>query len=403
MPRRHKISARTGWRETVEAQGFPYHTVELEDGTLDRYWNEQAAYQFSEDEVEALALAGTELHRMSMEALAHAFDSRPDVLARSGYSEAFIELARRSWEDDAPGLYGRLDLALRRYSRGGVFAPVMLEYNAETPTGLLECAVIQWQWLQDKFPNADQFNFIHEQLIETWPAIAPVGSSLHLVCADDSVEDEGNLRYMADVASQAGLNVTAMGISALSLGETDEGSNIMCAPDGEPVERLFKLYPWEWMASEDGFDGLVTAGIQVVEPAWRALLGSKALLPLLAEMFPDSPYLLKAWFSEEEARASGLAFVKKPILGREGKGVSLFDTLGNVSRDGGGDDLERPEAGFMWQEKAEMIETEGESGRLYAVMGVWVIGEEACGMGIREDRDAVTGNMSSFVPHFFEK
>ena len=35
----------------------------------------------------------------------------------------------------------------------------------------------------------------------------------------------------------------------------------------------------------------------------------------------------------------------------------------------------------------------------YPVVGSWVIGEAACGIGIREDRSRITKNTSRFVPH----
>jgi glutathionylspermidine synthase len=35
------------------------------------------------------------------------------------------------------------------------------------------------------------------------------------------------------------------------------------------------------------------------------------------------------------------------------------------------------------------------------VIGSWVVGGEACGMGIREDSGLVTRNTSRFVPHLF--
>ena len=50
---------------------------------------------------------------------------------------------RRSaaWEAEPPSVYGRFDL---RY--GGEWPPKLLEFNADTPTGLVESAVTQWNW-----------------------------------------------------------------------------------------------------------------------------------------------------------------------------------------------------------------------------------------------------------------
>jgi glutathionylspermidine synthase len=60
-------------------------------------------------------------------------------------------------EPGTPALYGRFDVLY-----DGSSPPKLLEYNADTPTSLLEAAVIQWYWLQDVFPAADQFNSLHE-------------------------------------------------------------------------------------------------------------------------------------------------------------------------------------------------------------------------------------------------
>jgi glutathionylspermidine synthase len=35
------------------------------------------------------------------------------------------------------------------------------------------------------------------------------------------------------------------------------------------------------------------------------------------------------------------------------------------------------------------------------VLGLWMIDQECCGMGIRESAGPITDNFSSFVPHFF--
>ena len=58
----------------------------------------------------------------------------------------------------------------------------MLEYNADTPTSLLEVSVIQWDWLQALHPGADQFNSVHEKLVDYWkfvqgdlPSSGPLG------------------------------------------------------------------------------------------------------------------------------------------------------------------------------------------------------------------------------------
>ena len=96
------------------------------------------------------------------------------IIDNHGYAElripeAAVPAIEQAWEREPPSIYGRFDLAY-----DGVNPPNMLEYNANTPTSLIEAAVIQWYWLQDVYgKKADQFNSIHEKLIVQWKQIRP--------------------------------------------------------------------------------------------------------------------------------------------------------------------------------------------------------------------------------------
>ena len=37
----------------------------------------------------------------------------------------------------------------------------------------------------------------------------------------------------------------------------------------------------------------------------------------------------------------------------------------------------------------------------HPVLGLWMIDQDCCGLGIRESSGPITDNLSSFVPHFF--
>src|SRR5439155_12877664 len=99
--------------------------------------------------------------------------ANPDIMRRMGIPEAaFAEIAR-SWEDEPPSVYGRFDL---RYAGNSELAladpslrmPKVLEFNADTPTSLLESAVIQWRWFELTGQGSDQWNSIHERLVDAW-------------------------------------------------------------------------------------------------------------------------------------------------------------------------------------------------------------------------------------------
>src|SRR3954451_5555498 len=157
---RIRTDPRPNWQKRVEEHGLMFHTLKGEP-----YWDETAAYQLSSYEVDQLELAANTLHEMCLELVQEVIDEKMYGLFL--IPKEFEELVAKSWNDDEPSIYGRFDLAY-----DGTGAPKLLEYNADTPTALVEASVAQWFWLQDTDPRAAeegmQFNSIHERLLDAW-------------------------------------------------------------------------------------------------------------------------------------------------------------------------------------------------------------------------------------------
>src|SRR5471030_36793 len=153
--RRIAAAPRADWQKKVEEAGLIWHTG------AQPYWNESAFYEFTAKEVELLEAATNELEKMTLAAAQHVIDHR--LYDKMGIPESAVPLIESSWEAEPPSLYGRFDLAY-----DGLHPPKLLEYNADTPTALLEAAVVQWKWLEERSPESDQFNSIWEGLVEKW-------------------------------------------------------------------------------------------------------------------------------------------------------------------------------------------------------------------------------------------
>lgn len=371
--RRERIEPRPDWREKVEARGLLFHTNE-DRGT---YWDESVRYVFTEAEIDELETATAELHRICVETVRDLV-GRGD-LERLGLPARLGPLIRRSLANADPSLYGRFDLV---YGAGG--PPKMLEYNADTPTSLLEAAVIQWWWLQDLEPDADQFNSLWEGLVETWTRFKDErrlkGTSLHFA-HDGGIEDGMTITLLRDAAEEAGLVTEEILMN--EIGWNDERSEFTDLSE-MPLRTVFKLYPWEWMG-DDKFamalnnDRLPT---QWIEPAWKAILSNKAILPVLWERYPDHPNLLPAWFEERPDT------VRKPFFSREGANIRMP----------GAPETDGPYAGpYIYQAVADVPVFDGAR----PILGSWIVGDEPRGMGIRETDGPVTDDLARFVPHLF--
>lgn len=370
---RHASNPRTDWKERVEHIGLTYHSHD--NGP---YWDESACYELTAAEVDVLEAAANDLHFRCIDAAEAVINN--NWWSRLGIAEAAIPAILRSWERDDFSLYGRFD-----FSFDGITPPKLFEYNADTPTALVEAAVAQWFWLQDTHPEADQFNSIHERLIAAWERWR--GQTIHFSGIKDHAEDEQTVLYLRDTCEQAGVKAKSIFIDDIGW---DRTRMRFVDLDEETIERCFKLYPWEWLWNEEFSAHLAQDCLQFIEPAWKMLLSNKGLLPILWELFPDHPNLLPAYDHPEPLAER---YVRKPKLSREGSNVTWVER-GTVIEETAG---EYGEEGYIYQAPATVPDFDGQ----HPVFGVWVINHEAGGLGIREDTRKITGNLSRFVPHFF--
>jgi len=374
---------RDDWQATAEACGFDFHTI---DGA--RYWDERAFYAFTLAEIEDLIETPTgEIDAMCRELCACVVEDERQ-LKRLRIPEAFWPLIRDSWRRRDGSLYGRLDL-----SYGGSGDAKLLEYNADTPTSIFEAAVFQWTWLEQGIERrlletgADQFNSLHERLIEAWKKLG-TGNSLHLAGMLDNPEDSTTLAYLEDTAKQAGLTTTLLAIE--SIGWREPGGFVDL--DDEKIALALKLYPWEWMFHDAFGEKIAGASTRWIEPPWKAILSNKGLLALLWEMFPGHPNLLPAFFEDEpNAKTLSSSFVRKPLLSREGANIAIVRHGDVVASQQGPYGAE----GYIRQALAPLPNFSGQ----YPVLGSWLVDHVPCGLSIREDENPITGNTSRFLPH----
>jgi glutathionylspermidine synthase len=364
------ITPRSDWPSRVEKLGFSFHSMDSV------YWDESICYRFTAAQIDVLEEATNELHRICLEAVQRVIDG--GMFDRFGIPARFIPLIKDSWEREDLSLFGRFDLYY-----DGTGDPKMYEYNADTPTSLFEAGAVQWYWLEDVFPQADQFNSIHDKLIARWKE-GGLRGPVHFACVRDHAEDFVNTVYIEDTAAQAGLQTRRLFID--EIGWT--GRQFVDLADA-PIETLFKLYPWEWLIDERFSPYLTSEPWQVIEPAWKMLLSNKAILALLWEMFPGHPNLLPTFL--DPAHLGG-NFVKKPMLGREGANITLSANGHQATTPGDYDG-----GGYVYQQFRPPPVRDG----YYPVIGSWIVRDEAAGIGIRESNNLVTNNTSRFIPHYF--
>ncbi len=310
-----------------------------------------------------------------------------------GLNDTAKRLIEESWKREDLGLYGRFDFAFD----GEMIK--LLEYNADTPTSLLEAAVAQWHVLEDRrWP--DQFNSLHEKLVERWKMVAAkivgVPPRVHFAGTKDAgPEDWGTIHYLMDTALSAGLEAKSFELESLGW---NADNRVFVDLEDEEIHGLFKLYAWEWMMTDKDAPNYGPSSTRFIEPPWKMLLSNKALLPELWKRHPNHPLLLPSYYESESSEPRSGKWARKPILSREGANVSIVENGASMLAPGSNFNPEYDAAGYVLQAYATLPTFDG----FYPVIGSWVVGDEPAGMGIRDDPNPVTGNNSHFVPHYFE-
>lgn len=379
---------------TLEEIGFSWHT----DADETKYVSDEIV-AISETEAEAYYEAVNEIYDMYVEAAEYVIEN--DLFFELGIPFNLVEMIKKSWENDVHWhVYGRFDLA------GGVDGkPIkLIEFNADTPTSLFETALLQWAILKHNGMDEEkQFNTVYDSIRENFKRLITLfddtdgfdeiydGWKILFSSVEGNSEEEATVRLLQQIATDAGFNTSFEYLQNVRF--DDDG--IYDSNDIE-YEYWFKLYPFEDIAHDEPELATTLTNIMqnqkaiILNPAYTLLFQSKGMLKILNDLFPDSPYLLKASFEP----LNGVKQVEKTMFGREGANTKIIDANGSIieQTDGPYDNYKK-----VYQEYVEFAK-DGNSAKYQA--GVF-FAYEACGLSFRKGGE-ILNNMSKFVGHFIK-
>jgi len=380
-------------KEYLESIGFTWHT----DSDGSEYVADELVV-ISQDEAQAYYEAGNELYDMYVEAAQYVIENR--LYHELGIPFNLVDLIEMTWENDVHWhIYSRFDLA------GGIDEkPIkLLEFNADTPTALFETAILQWAMLKFNHLNeAKQFNVVYEAIVQNFKRLVTLfddpakfeewyeGWKILFSSVQGSMEDENTTRLLEVMAKDAGFGTAFCYAHEVDFSE----DGIFCGK--EQYEFWFKLIPWENIAIEEPELALLLTSIVknqraiILNPAYTLLFQSKGMLKILWDLFEGHPLLLETSFEP----LKGKPYVKKPLFGREGENIEIYDAQGNLIAKKDGEYGNFP---AVYQEYVEL--PKDDRGRIYQA-GLF-FAYESCGLGYRRG-EKIIDNLSKFVGHIIE-
>lgn len=402
------VQARSNWKDRAQEMGYLAWMFDNPP-----YWAEALPQpfcaEFTVSEIrDTIAKASSELIELGLRAVEEVCCSaRSDELFnRLRIPNQFRDGIKQSWLRKDPTVYGRFDFS---FNNGQV---KLLELNFDTALALYESSIFQLVWFEDLKSagqiSGDQYNTLHDRLIKTFASLDLGEDLLHLACLKQYPEDWDTSQYMQSCAIQAGVKAKLIEIKDLTYDDNDQ----LMDSDGLPVKHMFKLYPWQFLFADDArvanldpngrshsllAKAMETGSTKFIEPPWKVLLSSKAIMSVMWDLEPNCPRLLESRTEDqpEAAQLKQRPHARKPIFGMEGTSVSLihpgqpeksFVNPGHLGHEG-----------FLLQDLCPLPKYEN----YHVLIGSWVIGGKPAGIGIRADRSPVTtANHCIFVPHY---
>lgn len=341
--------------------------------------------------------AGQELHQIFLKATEKVLADDKE-LELFGIDKEYWPQIRKSFETEKDCITGRFDFA---------FDPdgnklKCFEYNADSASTLLECGVIQQKYAEsigiDEGSRSSGFR-IGSLLTHAWRETGVKGRVHFLIDTDE--EEEYTALYVAQGAAAAGCETKV----CILFDEFSWKDGKIVDKDGVEVRTIWKTWMWEsaitdhkkakeergpnWKPTDSDkvrLSDLMLGdnGIRVFEPMWKLIPSNKAILPMIYNMNPDHPNILRAsWEVTDELKKTGYA--RKPIVGRVGRNISISDHSGEVLHESEGNFGDRD---MVYQELFHLPKRND----YYAILGGWILGNGYyAGTGIREDKTIITG------------
>ena len=287
-----------------------------------------------------LKRATNELHALFMHATDFVLQDDA-LLQKFNIPPALWPKIHQSWDNRRNQMItGRFDFAV---SDRGI---KVYEYNCDSASCHMECGKVQGKWAAhfDCDDGEDAGDSLFEALTDAWQE-SGVDDVLHIM-QDRDLEETYHALFMKEALEQAGISCKVIhGVAGLSWGDNED----ILDADGVAIKWVWKTWAWETALDqiraecEDDaeklasytpgqvhaapprlVDVLLRPQVMVFEPLWTLIPSNKAILPILWQLFPDHPFLLNSAYElNEPLRKNG--YVSKPIVGRCGSNISIYD------------------------------------------------------------------------------
>ncbi len=157
-----------------------------------------------------------------------------------------------------------------------VGTPGVVALNVETAIAQKSWQDMQQQEFGVTYEMCNRLEQAFKNRLSLWKKMNE-GKNFYFSADELTIEDWGNVVALRNWAREVGINAENIDFQDLMYSEDKlEFQN----KEGARIDALFKLYPWEFIFGEMNFGDYEVSTTQIVEPMWKGMLSTKAILPM---------------------------------------------------------------------------------------------------------------------------
>lgn len=397
--KRVKVTPRDNADEQARRSGVFMVERTLSNGLVHRTWDENSAYLISKEEVKEIVKTVQKTVEMAREAVDFILDGEWGTLGATPQAFNFI---RDSFDERQPELFTRYDFA---YTADQELK--LVNIDADSPRYFIETAHAQRAWLHDMFANKIRNNTVTQ--LNSLPEMSRAAfkklkensknKNLHIFSGgEDRGEDWLTSAYIKGLVQEAGWKPQAARMKGLLW---DSKTNSWTDENKYPVTSFYKHYPWELLLSSATSKDVIRNWRKfenMLEPAWKYAMSTRAMLPAMYQLYPNAPMLSPAktdnhfGLSPDYSTAPLLPSSSRNEMGRL-KGRD-FTSWGENMKDFSSQET-------LIHRKIEVPKRyrDASGGYRFTYLSAFTVGGHLAGIGIRESRLPLLGSHTTFKPH----
>lgn len=317
------------------------------------------------------------------------------------FDNNIIELIRRQYTDILC-LIGRMDIIIDNENNIKI-----LEFNSETPAGLVEAIGIQQIIKEELSINKVNVNSNLESKIkenikrvikdyEKTKKIDTIG-----VLSTTYFEDWYNTEILYKFFKELGYNVV---MGSINDTEINDGHVSLY---GKKLDAVYRYYPLDWISDDDEYLNTFKENTLSINPPHTIVTQNKSIFAIIYELKKQG------FYTEEEAafidkhipksylkynKELGCDFCIKHVLSREGNDITFSYNDNNLD-----------DEGCIYQERIDICSVDLDTDKgyktsninNYPILGIYLVDTEACGIYTRVG-GLITNKWSNFLAAFIK-